>query len=91
MTTETIREKGVTTYNYVPIAKFRCKVKVDKTKHFYTSDRRKLHTTLIFIAHKRKYFEIDNFIKYKEKMYRITNVIPFDNGLYYQVFVESVD
>ena len=91
MTSETIREKGITTYNYVPISKFRCKVKLDKTKTFYNNDKRKIYRSLIFLCHRRSYFVIDNFIKYKDNMYRITDVIPFENGQYLQVYVESVE
>ena len=62
-TSEVIREKGITKYNYIPLSKFRCKVKTDKTKFFYTSDNRKMVKSLIFISYKRSHFIEDNFIK----------------------------
>ena len=90
-TSEVIREKGITKYNYIPLSKFRCKVKTDKTNFFYTSDNRKMVKSLIFISYKRSHFIEDNFIKYKDKMYRITNVVPMDDNLFCQVYAERVD
>ena len=90
-TSEIIREKGITKYNYIPLSKFRCKVKTDKTNFFYTSDNRKMVKSLIFICYKRSHFIEDNFVKYKNKMYRITNVIPMEDNLFCQVYAERVD
>ena len=91
LTTETVREKGISKFNYIPIATLRCKVKVDKNKYFYSGDNRKVNKSLVFFCHKRPFLIEDNFIEYKGKMYRITDVIPFDDYLYCQVFCERVE
>ena len=90
-TTETVRERGITKYNYIPLSKFRCKVKSDKTKFFYSNDNRKMVKGLIFICYLREHFTEDNVVKYKNEYYRITNVVPFDDNLFCQVYAERVD